>query len=52
MEWTLMPLAGAALQVDWVHLDIAGPCWDDKSGGATGFGVGTLAEWAIAQGRA
>ena len=38
-------------QVEWAHLDIAGPCWDDKAGGATGFGALTLAEWAIAQGK-
>ena len=37
-------------QVEWAHLDIAGPCWDDKAGGATGFGALTLAEWAAAQG--
>jgi leucyl aminopeptidase len=28
--------------VAWAHLDIAGPAWDDKAGGATGFGVATL----------
>ena len=27
----------------WAHLDIAGPVWNDKAGGATGFGVHTLA---------
>jgi len=26
----------------WAHLDIAGPVWNDKAGGATGFGVRTL----------
>uniref|UniRef100_A0A7S2GUU5 Cytosol aminopeptidase domain-containing protein n=1 Tax=Haptolina brevifila TaxID=156173 RepID=A0A7S2GUU5_9EUKA len=26
----------------WAHLDIAGPVWNDKKGGATGFGVRTL----------
>ncbi len=26
----------------WAHLDIAGPVWNDKQGGATGFGVRTL----------
>jgi len=26
----------------WAHLDIAGPVWDDKKGGATGFAVRTL----------
>jgi|TARA_B100001142_G_scaffold316315_1_gene355983 leucyl aminopeptidase len=29
----------------WAHLDIAGPVWDDKKGGATGFGAATLASW-------
>ena len=28
--------------VAWTHFDIAGPAWEDKAGGATGFGVGTL----------
>ena len=27
---------------EWAHLDIAGPVWNDKAGGATGFGVRTL----------
>jgi len=26
----------------WAHLDIAGPVWNDKKGGATGYGVRTL----------
>mmetsp|Transcript_33524 Transcript_33524/g.61069 ORF Transcript_33524/g.61069 Transcript_33524/m.61069 type:complete len:639 (-) Transcript_33524:57-1973(-) len=26
----------------WAHMDIAGPVWNDKQGGATGFGVRTL----------
>ena len=47
---TLAPGGMACWQVEWAHLDIAGPCWDDKAGGATGFGALTLAEWAIAQG--
>lgn len=38
-------------KTEWAHLDIAGPVWDDKSGGATGFGAQLLAEWAIAQGK-
>ena len=38
-------------QVEWSHLDIAGPVWQDKQGGATGFGAQLLAEWAVAQGR-
>ena len=39
------------MQVEWAHVDIAGPAWDEKAGGATGFGAATLAEWAIAQGK-
>lgn len=39
-------------QVEWAHVDIAGPAWDEKAGGATGFGALTLAEWAAAQGSA
>jgi leucyl aminopeptidase len=38
-------------KVAWSHIDIAGPAWRDKDGGATGFGAQTLAEWAAAQGR-
>lgn len=33
----------------WAHLDIAGPVWNEKAGGATGFGVRTLAAYAEAQ---
>ena len=32
--------------VEWAHIDIAGPAWSDGEGGATGFGVATLAQWA------
>jgi leucyl aminopeptidase len=35
----------------WAHLDIAGPVWDDKKGGATGFGTTTLAAWIAGQGK-
>lgn len=38
-------------KVEWAHLDIAGPVWDDKAGGATGFGAQLLAEWVIAEGK-
>jgi len=38
-------------QVEHAHVDIAGPAWDDKAGGATGMGAMTLAQWAIAQGQ-
>jgi len=37
-------------EVEWAHLDIAGPVWDEKAGLPTGFGAATLAEWAAAQG--
>jgi len=30
---------------EWAHWDIAGPVWNDKAGGATGFGAATLATW-------
>jgi len=33
----------------WAHLDIAGPVWNPKKGGATGFGARTLAEWVLSQ---
>lgn len=35
----------------WAHLDIAGPVWNDKTGGATGYGAQLLAQWAISQGK-
>jgi leucyl aminopeptidase len=34
--------------MQWAHLDIAGPVWDDKLGGATGFGAASLAAWVLA----
>ena len=34
----------------WAHLDIAGPVWNDKLGGATGYGVRTLAGFVEAMG--
>ncbi len=43
--------ASHLLQVQWSHLDIAGPVWREKEGGATGFGAQLLAEWAIGQGK-
>jgi len=33
----------------WAHLDIAGPVWNPKKGGATGFGARTLAQWVLTQ---
>jgi len=32
-------------EMEWAHLDIAGPVWSDKAGGATGFGAACLATW-------
>jgi len=32
-------------ETPWAHLDIAGPVWDDKKGGATGYGVRTLTKF-------
>ncbi|XP_076944966.1 leucine aminopeptidase 1-like [Bidens hawaiensis] len=34
--------------VEWLHIDMAGPVWDDKKKAATGFGVPTLVEWVVA----
>ena len=34
-------------KIEWAHLDIAGPVWDDKKGGATGFAAATLANWIV-----
>lgn len=36
--------------VMWAHMDIAGPVWNDKLGGATGYGVRTLAGFVEAMG--
>lgn len=36
-------------KISWSHLDIAGPVWDEKQGGATGFGAQLLAEWAMGE---
>ena len=35
--------------VEWAHLDMAGPVWDEKAGLPTGFGAATLAEWVLGQ---
>lgn len=32
-------------KVEWLHIDMAGPVWNDKKQVATGFGVSTLVEW-------
>ncbi|KAC9540708.1 hypothetical protein E3N88_45662 [Mikania micrantha] len=35
-------------KVDWLHIDMAGPVWNDKKKAATGFGIPTLVEWVVA----
>ncbi|MBA0839134.1 hypothetical protein Goarm_004898, partial [Gossypium armourianum] len=32
-------------KVQWMHIDLAGPVWNEKKRIATGFGVSTLVEW-------
>ncbi|XP_077215225.1 leucine aminopeptidase 1-like [Tasmannia lanceolata] len=34
-------------KVQWLHIDMAGPVWNDKKRSATGFGVSTLVEWVL-----
>ncbi|CAL9128215.1 leucine aminopeptidase 2, chloroplastic-like [Musa acuminata AAA Group] len=34
-------------KVQWLHIDMAGPVWNDKKRAATGFGVSTLVEWVM-----
>ncbi|KAI3975555.1 hypothetical protein MKX01_002387 [Papaver californicum] len=34
-------------KVQWMHIDMAGPVWNDKKRAATGFGVSTLVEWVV-----
>ncbi|OVA16550.1 Peptidase M17 [Macleaya cordata] len=34
-------------KVQWMHMDIAGPVWNEKKRTATGFGVSTLVEWVL-----
>ncbi|KAG2422596.1 hypothetical protein HXX76_015923 [Chlamydomonas incerta] len=38
--------------VEWAHVDVAGPVWNDKLGLPTGYGAALLAEWATAQAQA
>ncbi|XP_071737153.1 leucine aminopeptidase 1-like [Rutidosis leptorrhynchoides] len=35
-------------KVEWLHIDMAGPVWNDKKKAATGFAVPTLVEWVMA----
>lgn len=34
-------------KVQWMHIDLAGPVWNEKKHVATGFGVSTLVEWVL-----
>ncbi|PWA78476.1 peptidase M17, leucine aminopeptidase/peptidase B [Artemisia annua] len=34
-------------KVQWLHIDMAGPVWNDKKKTATGFAVPTLVEWVV-----
>lgn len=35
--------------VQWMHIDMAGPVWNDKKKAATGFAIPTLVEWVLKQ---
>ncbi|KAI3496078.1 hypothetical protein L1887_38428 [Cichorium endivia] len=35
-------------KVEWLHIDMAGPVWNDKKKAATGFAVPTLVQWVVA----
>ncbi|ESW26877.1 hypothetical protein PHAVU_003G156100 [Phaseolus vulgaris] len=37
-------------KVQWMHIDMAGPVWNDKKRSGTGFGVATLVEWILKNG--
>ncbi|XP_076885070.1 neutral leucine aminopeptidase, chloroplastic-like [Bidens hawaiensis] len=34
-------------KVQWLHIDMAGPVWNDKKKAATGFAIPTLVEWVL-----
>lgn len=34
-------------KVEWMHIDMAGPVWNEKKRSGTGFGVSTLVEWVL-----
>ncbi|WCJ29886.1 Leucine aminopeptidase chloroplastic [Euphorbia peplus] len=34
-------------KVEWMHIDMAGPVWNEKKRSATGFGIATLVEWVL-----
>ncbi|XWS72635.1 hypothetical protein CRYUN_Cryun02cG0057000 [Craigia yunnanensis] len=34
-------------KVQWMHIDLTGPVWNDKKRVATAFGISTLVEWVL-----
>ena len=36
-------------EIEWAHIDMAGPVWDEQANTPTGFGAQTLAEFIISQ---
>ncbi|KAL8236931.1 hypothetical protein R6Q59_018012 [Mikania micrantha] len=34
-------------KVQWLHIDMAGPVWNDKKKSGTGFAIPTLVEWVV-----
>ncbi|XP_076956977.1 leucine aminopeptidase 2, chloroplastic-like [Bidens hawaiensis] len=34
-------------KVQWLHIDMVGPVWNDKKKAATGFAISTLVEWVV-----
>ncbi|MFS7932145.1 putative aminopeptidase [Helianthus anomalus] len=34
-------------KVQWLHIDMAGPVWNNKKNAATGFAIPTLVEWVV-----
>ncbi|KAI7736732.1 hypothetical protein M8C21_025012 [Ambrosia artemisiifolia] len=46
--WDSMKSGFVSEKVEWLHIDMAGPVWNDKKKAATGFGVPTLVEWVMA----
>ncbi|KAJ0488235.1 putative aminopeptidase [Helianthus annuus] len=34
-------------EIQWLHIDMSGPVWDDKKKTATGFAIPTLVEWIM-----
>ena len=37
--------SSSSTKASWSHADLAGPVWDDKKGGATGYGAALFAAW-------